>query len=793
MSKIRLIILLITAILLFIVYMPKTLSADETAEEVEFLLRKEEVSFIPYRELDKFLTSNKKLVYMSYKELSDLINEKSQIRPLAPVNHVIKDLALSGTVNNDHISFEAVYKIEVLNKKWVYVPVLSTSVGLKSAEYDGKSAPISTDGSNFRILTDAVGEHTLKLKYDIKVTETGNTKSFQFSMPTLPITRLAITVPEVPVKLNIQNASGVRSEVKDNKTITYANLVGQGNVQVDWKSNLIKLQKPEAPKIKQVESKLPSKIIVSAETLISIDEGIMQGFSTYRCQIFHKPVEKLTLAIPDNVEIISVTSPSDIVRKGPPSISDPDPKLPGKLLTVFFNSKIKDHAVFNIAFEKTFENKKITEEVPSIYLVGKEINKIDGYIAIQSLGNIEIKQVETKNINRTPEEQLPSTLENDATNPILLAYQYIITNAKEKYNLKLEISPSEDASVQVAMIDKVAVDSRLSSNGVLTTKADYTIRNMSEQYFRFNLPENSEILVALVDGRPVQIEKESTVDETFTEDLKKKKIDVEKFPKYMINIKNHQDERPFNISIMYKQDKKFNFLTRIFNIYNLQTPYVSDIPTLTLSWSIYIPDGMKYWFNTALNRGTTNYASYIQANDSWSMSSIASSRPSGPPPAPAQVMNVMPSSSVYDYDDDKVSGVLPPEFSMPPTKGLVRIGFADYLLMDGIMQKGKDQKESEKHQFLNINVVGVTGIVSVLIFLVMLYAGWLLAEKSRRVIQESKSTKQRAQFFIPIAIILYIAGLYLGFFSIWLPVILMVIAYVIYRFILQFKNKTAVT
>jgi hypothetical protein len=33
-------------------------------------------------------------------------------------------------------------------------------------------------------------------------------------MPVLPITRLAIEVPEAPVKLNIRNASGERSEVK---------------------------------------------------------------------------------------------------------------------------------------------------------------------------------------------------------------------------------------------------------------------------------------------------------------------------------------------------------------------------------------------------------------------------------------------------------------------------------------------------------------------------------------------------------------------------------------------------
>ena len=129
---------------------------------------------------------------------------------------------------------------------------------------------------------------------------------------------------------------------------------------------------------------------------------------------------------------------------------------------------------------------------------------------------------------------------------------------------------------------------------------------------------------------------------------------------------------------------------------------------------------------------------------------------------------------------------------MPPTKGLMQVDFADYLLMDDDVLKGNDQDNFIKHQFLNINVVGVTGVITVLIFLLMLYVGWLLADKSRRVITGSDSTKQRAQFFIPVAIILYIAGLYLGFLAIWLPVIIMAIAYLVYMFILQYNNKKTI-
>lgn len=799
MNKLRLFVITLLLTLISFLYIPVSFSADEKPaldkDQIEFKLRKEEITFIPYRELSKLLDKNKKLVFISYKELQDLINEKSQIRPLAPVNYVIKDLSLNGTVNNDHISFDAKYKIQILNKEWVYIPILSTQVGLKVAEFDGNPAPISTDGTNFQILSDVVGEHELKLKFDVKINESGNTKSFQFNMPVLPIARLAIDVPEVPVKLNILNASGERSEIKEKRTITYANLMGQGSVQVDWKSNLIKMQKPEVPKIvKEPEYKLPSKVIANVETLISIDEGILQGFSTYNCQIFHRPVEKLSLHIPDDVEILSVSSSGDIVQKGQPVITDPNKNKPGKVLTVYFNSKIKDNATFDIAFQKTFENKEIIESVPSIYLIGKEISKSEGAIAIQSLGNIEIKQDKLDNL--TPSDDIPATLEENAQNPILLSYIYVITDiVKDVYALDLVINPSKDASVQVAMIDKVNITTNLSSNGILITKADYTIRNMSEQYFRFNLPEGSEVLGALINENRVQVEKENDETDKKPDNQKNEKKAKGDDPNYLINIKGYQDEKPFALSIMYKQDKKFNILNHLFNLYDLQSPNVLDIPTLTLVWNAAIPDGLQYWYLTGLNRGYTDYSTYFRTNiDNTETYNYAGDKFNEYQPQ-AQV-NVV-SGGFEDYEQNKAVGVLPPRFQMPPEKGLIKVSFSDYLMnpdipvqydLDGD-QKSTKNVTKQKPEFPTIKVVGVTKLIFGLLFLLMFYLGYVIAERSYNKVTRSTTITERAWYFIPLAIVLYLAGQVFGFWTIWFPVLVVAVIYIIFRSVKNSINK----
>lgn len=759
-------------------------------DQVEFKLRKEEVVFIPYRQLNKVLSKNKDLVYMSYKELKELIEEKSTIRPLAPVNHVIKDLALSGNVHKEFVTFEANYKIEILNNEWVYIPVLSKMVALKSAEFDGKPAPISTYGSNFRILSDKLGEHTLKLKFDVKVDESGNNKSFRFGLPNLPIARLAVSVPEVPNKLNITGSSGMRSEVKKGKTITYVNLKDVSTVDVNWRSNLIETAKPKPVVTTVKESKLPSKVKAKVETLISIDDGIMQGYSTYTCQIHHKPVEKLTFHIPDDVEIVSVTSPGNIIRKGPPIVTDPNGKEPGKVLTVFFNSKIRDNAVFNILFEKTFDNKRVEESIPTIYLTGKEINKIDGFIAIQSLGNIEIRDKEQVNV--TPSPQIPGNLESMAQNPILKSYQYIITRvSKDKalkssdktkmkgiYKLVLEIIPSKDASVVVAMIDSVNIISNLASNGNLTTKADYLVRNMSEHSFKFVLPKGAEPPQAEINGRQVKVEITDICSQKNCDDKEKAQQSKEQ-PEYRINIKKHQDEKPFRITVMYKQQMSaFNLIATLFT---LKAPEVQDIPVMTVKWSLWVPHDMRYWFNTALNKGSSNYAAQIRMNEHTTVTDVnnmintqSASGASSELNIPVQVYNVAPG----DYGDVDRSGTatlggMPAKLDMPSTKGLISFNYSDYLIQQDELQ---------------ISIIGLNGIFKYLIFLLMIIAGWKIAVKSYQKIEEDQTSSARAKFFIPLVVVLYIIGKLLGSGLVWVPIVLAVVAFIVYKNLNKMKK-----
>lgn len=740
MKKFNKLIILITCIFALTFASTGIFAANSTQiEQNEFSFKSEVLKFLPFKQLDKLLEQNKNLVYMSYKELKKLVAEKSAPQKPAPVDYVINDLQLNGTIKEDYVSFDSNYKLELINKKWADIPLLSNDTGLKSAQLDETKIPVIRSNSFFKIVLDEVGTHSLNLNFDVKNKKVGNKNTAVFKIPDVAIAKLQIKHPLNTTDIMIPNATGLKTRVLNGYKITSANITGNGEVEISWKvmsSSKKTVQKP-VKKIKVINK--PSKVVSNINTLISIDEGLLQGFSEYSFRVYHNPVSQFIFEIPDDIEIIDISSHQNIVNKSNYQISDPDKTKPGKLLTVFLNSKLRDEVNLNIAYEKTFENKKSTLKIPDIYPVGKEINKVSGYLAVQTSGNSEIKPVSSKNISRVDQSDLPHRLENIAEYPIIAAYSFI----KEDFELTLEVSPHKDAPVQVAMIDKAFGDSRLSSNGILTSKVNYTVRNMSEQFFKFKLPEHAEILSAAINGSPKQVEKQESQD--------KKTIT------YLINIKQNQNSKPFNIVVMYRQKFDVSIINKLFGYQNLKLPNVLNIPTLTLSWSVYVPDSVKYWRFTELKKGDKNYSRYIKSAASHSYAPTAGSITS-------QI-----ASNAYAGEgvntDGKVSGILPPEFSMPPTKGLKRFRFSEYLAQPG---------------FVDVTMLGIPYLLYYLIALLLTIPIWKACCKLYKCkFVENKRLKATFKTLLPNLISIFLIGILVSPHLFWLITILTVAAYTI--------------
>ncbi len=732
---------IILTILFFSICFYHTAQATVRTNEEKVDVKKEIHHFIPYKSLEKLFNQKKNLIYLPYKELKKIIEARIKPQPKLPLDYAIKNIKLDGTIVNDHISFDGEIKVEKLSDKWAYINFLSSDVNLKQVLIDGKQAPVSVKNNWFVLPLIGKGERNLAIKFDSKIKTQGINSNVKFSLENVPISKMQIKYPKYYSNINISGASGLRTRLDNGFKITEANLTNNKNINLTWKNELGKIIPVSHKHAKKQKIDKPTKVISESSVLVTLDEGLLQGFNRYDLQVYYKPIEKLSFELPENVQIISVSDDNNIIKRN--SFKIIEDKYLGKILEIFFASKIKGHARISIAYEKNFEHEKVLVDVPSLKLLGEEIDRASGYMVVQSAGNSEIKTIKSENISTVDVSDVPHKLDSLVEYPIISAYTFINDN----YNLQLEVIPHKDAAVQVAVADSVAVDSRLSTNGILTSKAVYKLRNSSEQYFRFSLPKNAEILTALLNGIPAQIE--ASDFEGDSENI------------YLVNIKDFEDKGAFNLAVMYRQKLSSGMLSKIFLSTKFVQPKVINMPILTTSWSVFLPDNMKHWYFTSLTKGKKYYSNYINTVQAGSYSL----RKSNAYPGKKQYSNFYDKK---DRNEDKVVGILPPEFSMPPEKGLKKFEFSAYF----------SSNESN-----NILFISVSEIITLFIFIILIYFGWIVSASLKDRIKKSK----RKALISKLAVMLMLLALpvyFIGVYSVLFPLLIGGLAYFInYKFL----------
>lgn len=726
--KFILAIIAISLVLTTISPITKALDPNNTPKNTS---EKEIITLIPFKSLEELLNNKENFVYVPYQKIKELLNKKDYVKEDIPLDYAVKSLSVNLTASDTFVSGLATYDIDILSDKWVKIPLLENQVALKSISLDGQSVPLGKESGNYVIISKNKGSHKLIATFDKKITETGNTKNLSLDIQPVSITKVSLTVKDPQANITLRNASGITiKKEKDSKTVT-GNISGNSNISAIWQTRVADIKKPQiTDETKPLPDKeKPTKILAEILSLFSFSESALYGESALNLQVYHAPIDKITLDIPDDVKITEIYSTQNIVRKGVPEVYDPNPKSPGKKLTVNFVSKVKGDVSFTISYEKNLNFKEKQILLPAISFDEGSIQNINGYVAIRGDSNLEISPVKSTNISRIDIEELPYSLKQNTN--LLMAYTYFDNSKKREenklYTLELEvIKARQNAPMLLAVIDNVSIDSRMYNNGELNVQVDYTIRNRSESNLKLKLPKDAELEVIYVKGERIIPQEESSTEG----DLSKR---------YLVGIKDKNDNQPFVISVIYK--KKYNFIKLIssfLSFYQVQAPEVENIPVLTLQWKSYVPEKMRYWDFTGLKEGQRNYASYLQNNYKYFVSGDGIDDKVQRQEI-AQMSNMAPEPGALL--DGKVAGIIPPEYKRPELKGLKLFYYSDYLLNTGMP---------------SIKILAVTSFINIILFILALIAAFKGCKLVHKTLNPEFNIKERAKIIITTGVILYL-------------------------------------
>jgi hypothetical protein len=403
----------------------------------------------------------------------------------APRDYAISRAVYAGEVSEESTAFELNLRVEVLKDKgWVTVPLLPTTVALRSATLAGKDAPIFLQDGWYRLVTDKKGVLDLKLVFAVSTWESGGQNGFSFSMAPSGGTQVTVTVPaENTLDFQVANAQQTQRSTRGDRQVLEALLPATGNLSVTWQRAAEEVVEGDPEAVAEAP-----RVYAEHQVLVGVAEGLMQCTSAVHYSILHAGVESLSVDLPADVTVL------DVKGNGLRDWSVEQAK-DRNIITAELNYEAKGSYSLYLNYEKPLPEGSVSASVPDLQVRGVE--RVKGWVGIDARSALEIAAGAVQNASTVDVRELPTAILGQTNWPVLLGFKY----RKQDFAIPLEIRQHEDVDMLVTIVDSLAATSVMTRDGRRMTQLVYSMRNNRAQFLRLEMPENVEVWSTFVGGR----------------------------------------------------------------------------------------------------------------------------------------------------------------------------------------------------------------------------------------------------------------------------------------------------
>ncbi len=401
----------------------------------------------------------------------------------APRDFAISRASYTGRVEGESALFDARLRVDVLKEKgWVTVPVLPTTVALRSARMGGKDASIYLDGGWYRLVTDRKGPVDLDLSFAVTTFESGGQDGFSFALPASGGTEVSLSVPsEGNLEFQVANAQRVHREERNGRWLLEALLPATGNLAVTWQRALA-AEEQVAP---------VARVYAEHQALVGVSEGLLQCGSAVLYSILHAGVEHLAVTLPADVTIVDVKG--DGIQDW--RVEDADGR---RRVAVDLAFEAKGSYSLYLDYERPLPEGGGEVLVPDLQVEGVE--RVKGWVGIDARSSLEVAAGAVVGATPVDVRELPTAILGRTDWPVLLGFKY----RKQGVRVPIEVRQHEAVDMLVTLVDSASATTVMTRDGRRMTQVVYAMRNNRAQFLRLDLPAGAELWSAFVGGRAVK-------------------------------------------------------------------------------------------------------------------------------------------------------------------------------------------------------------------------------------------------------------------------------------------------
>jgi hypothetical protein len=297
-------------------------------------------------------------------------------------------------------------------------------------------------------------------------------------------------------------------------------------------------------------------------TLLSIGEGLILGVAAIDFSIVQGEVEELKILVPEDIVVNNVQGAE--LKDWTLEKTDS-----GRILSAFLSYKVSGSYTLSIGYEKAMGKTSAVVKVPELKVLNVE--RETGFFGVAARTNVEISPGDISGSTQIDPKEAYHPVIASSMHPVLLAFKVL----KHPYDIVLDVKKHFDVPVLVAAADLADIQSVMTVEGKVLTRAVYLVRNNMKQFLKARLPEKSQVWSTYVAGKPVKPGKD---DEG----------------RILVPLENSKagpgEMASFAVEIVY--------LTKVSGLGkkgrgNLALLEV-DLPVSKLQWTLYLPGKYKY-------------------------------------------------------------------------------------------------------------------------------------------------------------------------------------------------------
>ena len=530
----------------------------------------------------------------------------------APRDYAIANASYAGTVDGESTVFHATVKVDVLKRDgWAAVPILPTSVALRSAKVGGKDAAVYLNGGWYTYITDKPGPVSIDLEFAVTTFDEGGQAGFAFPLAPSGGTSVELSVPsDKDLDFTVAGAQQVTDVQRGTRRVMSALLPATGSLSVSWSRAT-----EEVP-----EAQRQARIYAEHQALVGIGEGVLTTHSIVNYSILFAGTDHFDVDLPGDVTVLEVTGQG----LGDWNVSDEGDR---KVVHAALNFEAKGTYALTLDYERLLPEGGGSVTLPDLHVRGAE--RVKGFVGVDARSNLEVKPGVATDARTIDVRELPAAILGQTDWPVLLGYRY----GKEGWRIPVEVRQHDDVDMLVTIIDQAAATTVITPDGRRMTQVTYAMRNNRAQFLELAMPQGATPWSTFVGGKAV---KPALADNG---DL-------------LVPLARSQasggDLARFAVEIVYVEDADASK-----GVFSATLPK-ADVPATDVAWTVYVPSDAKVHKSSI--GGTLRQVDYFTPIDLGGVSS-------------AEAVQQVQQQAKALYDSNAMSGGVQPVKVVLPIDG----------------------------------------------------------------------------------------------------------------------------